>query len=264
MKNIIAISNLSLILIVLILSTLKAQALTVISDLDDTIKITRVKRIEAISNGLFSTHAFLGMPELMRSFKHNSENKLIIISGSPQFVKGPVLRLLEANAIITDKIDLVGKTKNKLADLRSNIEKTLDDVVLLGDDQESDPDFYQELKNSFPDKIKAIYIHQLNKRILPVGQVGFLTAYEVAVHEAVAGRLNLKQVENVKESILRSLDFRIDDPFISRRISYMLIPEWQECSPRSVAQVLSSTRSLDISDQSFLSRVEKNAINNCD
>ena len=50
----------------LLLFVSQAKALTIISDLDDTIKVTNTRDIkEASFNAMFSTKAYLGMPLLM-------------------------------------------------------------------------------------------------------------------------------------------------------------------------------------------------------
>lgn len=255
----------NIVCLVTLLGALSSHALTVISDLDDTIKITRVKTLDAIKNGLFSTRTFLGMPELLRSLKAGDDQNLLhVVSGSPDLVRGPVENLLSVNEIEVTSVHLLNGTSKKPTALSKLVESTDDDVILLGDDQEKDPYFYADLKKQYPEKIKAIYIHQLNERNLPEGQIGFLTAYEVAAHEAAAGRMSFNDLAKVKNFIIERLDFKDNDPFISRRISELLIPDWQECSARSVRKVLSTTRALSESDQDFLNRVEKIAIRNCD
>ena len=133
---------------------------------------------------------------------------------------------------------------------------------MLGDDQEHDPRFYESLRDAYPEKVKAIYIHQLNEHILPIGQIGYYTAYEVAAHELAAGRLTENLLHNVKSFITKSL-FRFFY-FMNKKASKELIPEWQECSVYSVRRVLSTTRELSFVDQDFLNLVEDIALKNCD
>ena len=247
-----------------LLLSISAHAVTIISDLDDTIKITHVKAAQAIQRSLLSTDAFLGMPELMRAFKSSEKNKLFIVSGSFSIVHGPVSKLLNTNGIDADHVYLVNGSSKKPATLDQLVNAAQDDVILLGDDQESDPQFYKALQKKYPTKIKAVYIHQLNDVLLPENQTGFLTAYEVAAHETAAGRLTVQNLDQVKANIADNLDFKKYDPFYYTKISRKLIPHWQECNQESLTRVLAPTRNLNVADSDFLNRIEHIAIQNCD
>lgn len=254
----------ALISLILLLQLSTAQALTVISDLDDTIKITRVSHPESVTNGLFSTKTFLGMPELMRVLRAPVGNSLQIVSGSPDLIRSLVDRLLVRNNIEADGVYLVTGSSRKPEVLEKLVSQAQDEVILLGDDQENDPKFYQDLQDAYPDKVKAIYIHQLNEYILPIGQIGYFTAYEVAVHEHEAGRLSAEDVDKVKNNISKDLIFNFFQiKGIKKGASKLLIPEWQKCSPYSVSRVLSTTRQLRSADQNFLNLIEKIALQNC-
>jgi hypothetical protein len=240
------------------------HGLTIISDLDDTIKITHVKNLKGLYHATLDDRVFIGMPELFRSFKASAENKLYVVSGSYRIVGGPVAGLLQRNGIDVDGVHLTGGSSKKPASIRRLMEKNHDDVILLGDDQEKDPYFYQQIKELFPDRIKAIYIHQLNIKQLPAGQIPFYSAYEVAAHEVSAGRLSESHLEKVKNSIQEVLDLKPGDPYITRRMSNLLIPDWQNCDRESVQKVLNATRAFDFVDKEFLNRLGGIAVRNCD
>ena len=247
-----------------LLFSISANAVTIISDLDDTIKITHVKAVQAIKRTLLSTDVFLGMPELMRAFKSSPKNKLFIVSGSYVFVRGPVAKLLSQNGIEADHIYLANGGSKKPAILDQLVNAAKDDVILLGDDQENDPIYYKAIQKKYPSKIKAVYIHQLNDVVLPENQIGYLSAYEVAAYETTAGRLTLQNLDAVKENIEGNLDFKKNDPFYSRKVSRKLIPHWQECNQQSLKRVLGPTRNLTLANSDFLNRIEQIAIQNCD
>ncbi|MCB0745310.1 MAG: hypothetical protein KDC67_15480 [Ignavibacteriae bacterium] len=62
-------------------------AVTIISDLDDTLKITNVlDRDEAIRNALYSKKAFSGFPDLLFEMQTYASD-LYILSGSPSFLR---------------------------------------------------------------------------------------------------------------------------------------------------------------------------------
>ncbi|WP_374078411.1 phosphatase domain-containing protein [Bdellovibrio bacteriovorus] len=224
----------------LILSfSLSSPAVTVISDLDDTIKITQVKTVWNYYNSIVGTRVFLGMDQLVRDYKdQNSQNKVIVLSGSPEVLRGAVNRLMTKNNIPADAIYLAGKPEKKMERLLSLAEEINDDLVLIGDDQEFDPSFYQEVKAKFPDKVKAIYIHQVNNRPVLPGQIGFITAYEVAVYEAQAGRLSNNNVENVRSFIEGRLNLAPQDTLVTQRVSETLVPRWSKCPAISPLQSL--------------------------
>ncbi len=233
-------------------------ALTVISDLDDTVKITHVNSASAIYNGLFGQSVFLGMDKLIRAYKEtDASTRIIFVSGSPKIIKRSIQELFKSHQIQADGVFLENGSKNKISRLHELIKNLQDEVVLLGDDQEHDPDFYQQLKHRYPDKIKAIYIHQLNNRIPYKGQRGFITAYELALFEEAAGRLNQKAVENVYSHMQRVLQSAEADPFMFERIAKTLVPKWSECIRHS------NPFRLDLGLQSFLSYLERIYYQNC-
>lgn len=243
----------------------RAEALTVISDLDDTIKITRVHTITAIFTGTIGLDVFIGMDDLTRAFqKESSRNRLLIVSGSPKILTIPVHRLLIENDIRADEVYLVGKSEKKLSAILKLVEDIEDEVVLIGDDQERDPEFYEKAQNAFPDKIKAIYIHQVKAQTLPAGQRGFYTAYEVALWESNDGRLGRHIPAEVQSQIEQKLDLNPGDRSVSRRVSERLIPEWQKCFPKGKDTVLSKASKLPGADLRYLKRVSGIVAQNCE
>ncbi len=239
-----------------------AQALTVISDFDDTIKITRVNTIYAVFNSILSAATYLGMPALLNAYKADPHNQTAVVSGSPSIISPFITNTLVINNLNPDALVLTGSTPGKLPALIKAMESTRDDVILFGDDQESDPDFYQELKRRFPEQVKAIYIHQLRGRVLPEGENGFLTAYEIALKEKEAGRLTQENVDEVKAAIINELELNPEDEIVTQRMTEYLIPSWQTCN--DVTRALFTAAAADPSaDQKFLDRIHTIAAKNC-
>lgn len=236
--------------------SLNSHALTVISDLDDTIKITHVKTLENYYNSIIGTQVFLGMDELVRSYQANNA-KVIVLSGSPEILRPAVNRLMNVNHFTVDDLYLAGKPEKKFQILVDLAQTLNDELILIGDDQEFDPAYYQELKAKFPDKVKAIYIHQVNNRPTLTGQIGFVTAYEVALHENRAGRLSNGSVQNVKEQIQNRLNLAPQDPYVTQRVSEELIPRWNKCLPNP-----SPLKTID-GDTEFLQQLEGILQRNC-
>lgn len=246
-----------------------AQALTVISDLDDTIKITRVNTLTAIATGTFGLDVFIGMDELIRAFqKESAKNRLTIVSGSSKYLTIPVYRLLIENEIRADQVFLVGEKgkepDKKLEIILDLVKRTEDEFILIGDDQESDPDYYAEVQKKFPAKIKAIYIHQLRASALPPGQRGFYTAYEIALWESVEGRLGPHVPTELQNFIEAKLDLNPSKPKVTHRVSKRLIPLWQKCFPKVPDPVFSTVRALPGASRSYLNRVADIVSKNCE
>jgi hypothetical protein len=195
--------------ILLLLSTVKAHAVTLISDLDDTIKHTWVgNKRESIKNGLFSKIPFGGMAALYSEIS----NRFIVVSGSP-VILNPLVRnfLSDANfpagELILRNYLWENIEKYKLRALGKIIAKTKDAVILVGDDTEKDPEIYLQIQKRFPAKVAAIYIRRVSGRHLPFGVNGFFHPFEIAVNEWSFGRLSEFQLMALADDI--ALEFSV-------------------------------------------------------
>lgn len=184
-----------LIIILTLVLSFNASALTVISDLDDTLKITNVaSKPRAVWNALFNKNAFKGMPELMEKFD-KAGSDLYIVSASPNMLRSRIDKFIAHNEIAYKEIytrnlsQLGQKEAYKLAAIREIINSTSDEYILIGDDTEIDALVYEKIQKEFPTKIKAVYIHQVqgNKSI---SGIKYHTAFDIMVSEYKAGRMS--------------------------------------------------------------------------
>ncbi|MAZ49932.1 MAG: hypothetical protein CME65_15325 [Halobacteriovoraceae bacterium] len=197
-----------ILVLILLLISFQAQAISIISDLDDTLKITNVEnKPQALWNALFNRAAFKGMPELIEDYS-TAGGDLFVVSASPNLFEKPIEDFFSKNEVsvkqlYTRKLSQLGqKEAYKLESLRDILTRYPGEYLLWGDDVEIDADVYAKIKEEFPSQIKAIYIHQINgHKDLPGTK--FYTAFDIAVAEYKAGRISsLELLDKAKDFLL--------------------------------------------------------------
>ena len=214
----------------------------VVSDIDDTIKISHVSSIpNLVGRTFFKKQIFSGMPELYtelaRSSQMPAEKALYFISSSPNFLHDSLAELLDRTAfpartlLLRDWMEQADSFifKNAtIAQLGKDVEQSF---VMLGDDTEKDPEVYDRFRSEHKqDKSLAIYIRRVTgaSRKIPQGIKEFYTAMDVALMEHQRGRLSESQVVSVANAILAASD-------------ELIIPEFADClSDAWIAQLLES------------------------
>lgn len=202
---------LPLFLLVLSQNTLFAKTM-VISDVDDTIKMTDVlgSKTQVVFNGVFRTKAFAGMSELYQEYNH-SDTIIHYVSGSPRIIGSRVDNFLEENSFpqkynLTLKESLKDDTyKYKVDAIKKLIaEEKPDAVVLIGDDTEKDPEVYNFISKENPELVKAIYIRAVQNRALPENPVlkNFFAAPELAAYEFERGEIDSVSVSFVTNAFI--------------------------------------------------------------
>jgi phosphatidate phosphatase APP1 len=162
--------------------------LLLISDVDDTVKITHVtSKLRAAGRGLLRNAVYAGMAALYQELGA----ELVFVSGSPQSLEGKLRRTLidrggfpQARFVLRNWMrerDLVAFKRQRLWELANETSQVL---LLVGDDSEHDPELFLELANRLPaGRVAGVYIRQNIHRALPRGVVPFTTAFELAVME---------------------------------------------------------------------------------
>lgn len=185
---------------------------TLVSDLDDTIKITHTThRLRTILRGLFTREVFAGMPELYQEWV-GREGEFIVISSSPRSIHAKIHRFLKKSAFPAHQIwlrDWIRQPKIKEYK-QQNFERLGQQFegpfMLIGDDSEYDPEVFTEFSKKNPGRVTQIYIRQMRARPLPEGCLPFYTAFDIALNEYRQKRLKIPQVSRVAKAIL-------DEPF---------------------------------------------------
>jgi len=191
-----------------------ADSFILISDVDDTVKITNVlHRADAFKNAVASEAVFAGMPELYHEIlgKDSPAERLGFMSGSPGILRPEVSELLQHGDFPAYQLTLRASTEllsspfgYKTKHLREMYGASAGEFLLVGDDTESDPEIYEAFSKG--NQVRAIYVHRITGRALPPGSVVFVTAYDIAVHEFLAGHLSEEQAAAVGNAVFAAED----------------------------------------------------------
>ena len=158
----------------------------VISDIDDTIKISEVYlgTTELIRNTFYKEVEIAnGMLSLFQAFEtENTNTTFHYVSGSPLQLYGFIHTLLEENGFEEGSIHLKGLRLNplsselydfidpestyahKLATIGNMMAKNPNKMfILVGDTGEKDPEVYGKLLELYPEQIKSIYLRNVTE-----------------------------------------------------------------------------------------------------
>ncbi|HXH74595.1 MAG TPA: phosphatase domain-containing protein [Bacteriovoracaceae bacterium] len=195
--------NTIILLIFWALSLNSIAAITIVSDLDETIKITHSgSAVGATVNTLKKSKIFTGIPEFFQGTR-SYVNKVYVLSASPRMLRGKVSRALIKNGIQHDGIILKKWTKfenrlqYKVRVIKELMENSPDDFLLLGDDVGDDPEVFDQIKKIFPGRVVEAYIHVIKDRPVPANLVRHWTAHDLGIREYAAGRMAAESVEKI-------------------------------------------------------------------
>ncbi len=194
-----------------------AEPFVIVSDVDDTVKITNVQdHVHAIQNAR-SRRFFAGMPELyavMLGADANPERLMFLSAGLQtkgvrDFLaraKFPPhqLKLREFSSRSDWRNAFKSTLRFKSAQMTRIYGASKDELILIGDDTQSDPEVYAAFAGTAPSRVLAIYIHRISGRRLPDGCIPFETAFDIAVAEYRAHRLTEDDAAAVGRAVLDS------------------------------------------------------------
>jgi len=225
-----------------------------VSDVDDTVKITNVPDHEAtIRNTIHSKLVFAGTAELYTQMLGSDSLPRRLRFLSAGFLTTRTAALLSHSGFPAHELTLREfSTHEDLRRVISSISSfktdqlqqlygtSADNVILIGDDTQSDPAVYTAFAAKHRGRVLAVYIHRITGhtlppacragRALPAGCISFITAYDIALHELLAGRLGEREANAVGKAVLNS-DTRT------------LLPDFQEC-PSQFTAILNQPESL--------------------
>lgn len=196
-----------------------ADTFVIVSDVDDTVKVTDVLHpARAIGSKL----VFAGMPELYAQLlgPGSSRERLRFISGSSQ-ISGHLTEALLAFPAYNLTLRGLRPSDSSARYYESERMKSLygtshKTFILIGDDTKFDPEVYTNFAAAMPDQVRAIYIRRITGRPLPTGCIPFVTAYDIALEERLAGHISEAQAAAVGRAVLASPD-------------NTLLPRFQKC-----------------------------------
>jgi len=181
----------------------------VISDIDDTTKITNVgSPLLAIWNGLFSTRSFAGMPELYSAFAIERHYSFDYVTGAPEILENNVREFLKVNRFPKGGLHLRGpferdlRTYKKRKVLKILAAHPNDQFILIGDDTQHDFEVYDDIYKTMPDRIIAVYIRKITNRPLPPSAYPFLSAFDIAFTEYLMDRMTVDEISPTALGIL--------------------------------------------------------------
>jgi len=207
----------------LILSFNLWAGVTIISDLDDTIKITNSgDEIDGALNAAFRSDVFVGMTELWTGLESYS-NEQHILSASPGVLRLKIQTTLKKHQIDYTSIILKNplKKEDKLTYKVRMIEEIMktnnDDFVLIGDDVGQDPEVYDVIKQKYPQRVLASYIRPIKNREIPNSVQIYFTNFDIALNEYLAGRMSASWVETVASRLIKT-----------QKLNF-IVPEFAHC-----------------------------------
>lgn len=210
--------------------------ISILSDLDDTIKITNAGSIRAATyNGIAKERVFQGIPEFLSEARSYS-NALHVVTASPSLILPDIRETLDKNKIQYESLRYrsVRNWKNsrvfKLGAIKEILDLTTDKLILMGDDVNHDPEIYEEIRQQYPERIAAIYIHVIQGRSLPESSTPYWTSFDLALREFLAGRMNENGVNSVFQSLLNVKKWKYIFPRFAHCPSTLPF-EWQLETP---------------------------------
>lgn len=229
-------------LLFIFLSYSSFAAITLVTDLDDTIKITNSGReVDGTINALFSKKVFTGMPEYIEGVK-SYVDEIHVLSASPT-----VLRKFIEEAFVEHKIEVDSLILRNLLRRQSKIEYKVqelikllnqnpsDDFILIGDDVGQDPEVFDEIQRHFPNRVIASYIHVINDRSLPKTSVPYWTTFDLLLREYQAGRVSDSMMEEGIQKMMEETEMEEIFPDFAHCPKTPLVWLWHMKTPYAKA-----------------------------
>lgn len=228
--------------ILLILPQVAFSRVLLVSDMDDTIKVSHVLDIDsAIANARQTKNAFMGMPELYQSLvKIPKATEFHYLSSAPRKLMLYLHHFfLWQNNFPSGKLVLNNKlidSEHKITSLRNMIaEFKPTKMILIGDNGERDAEVYAQIREEFPEIGGETYIHiaySLNGfeknegKLLKDGQIPWVTSIDLAFDLLKKGYIKEEDYKLLVNSVEpRAL---VESPYVERR-KHMMFPAWLDC-----------------------------------
>ena len=207
----------------------------VISDVDDTIIKSHANdnylKIKTLLVNTASTRVpFPGVTEFYNALQNQKDvfNPIFFVSGSSWNIYDLLTRFCEINNIPKAPFFLreLGIDKNTFIQLgtkrfkKERINHLLDfykelPFILIGDSGQKDSEIYFDIARNHPDRIKAIYIRNIDKKKISdkrkqiiddlkqinIDMLLVSNTYEAAAHAAENGLIGAEQLEKIKQAV---------------------------------------------------------------
>lgn len=235
---------LALSLQVFFLSAVSSAKDLVVSDIDDTLKISHVNSmVDSVQNAFVTNRPFLGMSSVLLAVKNkNPDIQLVYLSNAPSsLLEGSHRTFLKENNFPLGEVRLRTResaANHKLVQLRQLIQlHRPQKMLLIGDNGEKDPVIYEQIQKEFPIIEMTILIHQVgNPSRLPMknGQIGFATSIDAALSLTTKSTNPMTLGTWLELSDLSFLNDEIEsflvEPDEVGDAGSAYIPDWMDCT----------------------------------
>lgn len=191
----------------------------VISDIDDTLKISRIisrgHKTDQIHQLLFETDAFSGSSRLFNQLKRAGA-KIVYVTAAPKQVALIQKQFLRANHF-PDTKNLILKKSTGIDTYTYKVSVVLNlianhpehEVLLLGDNAEKDIAAYETVTSHFSKRTITTFIHELYVGApaakVAQSQIPFLTYAEVATYLEKMGLVHRKVTQQIVDEAIADL-----------------------------------------------------------
>jgi hypothetical protein len=248
------------------------QQSILISDIDDTIKVSHVLDTDSVvANASMTRNSFMGMPSLYQALLRDQKaDKFVYLSNAPErLMLWLHKRFLQSNGYPDGSLLLsrsLHAKDHKLSSIR-NVIKTENpkELILIGDNGEKDTIIYAQIKREYPNLKITTYIHQVYSlagyrnnfgKPLEIEQSGFATSLDLAAQFQRSGYLSQVTYDEVlRANIPKAL---AESPYVERG-GHMMFPAWLDCR---------DVQSFDLSDmlddkEQLVEKFEKKLTQRC-
>jgi hypothetical protein len=218
----------TIIFTLLFVSFLSHAGITIISDLDDTIKIT-----EASGNpgDLLGEDVYAGMPIFYKAASEYADT-LHILSASPSFLRSKIQNTLRKHDIRYESLVLrtnvfENKFRYKVREIARILDASSDDFLLIGDDLGDDPEVFDHIIRNYPGRILGAYIHIVRGRTIPETVKWYLTSFDLILMEHEFSRAGATWVRRIFDELMSTNNPEFIFPREAYCPSEAAIWEWQ-------------------------------------
>ena len=211
-----------------------------ISDIDDTLKVTRVlNRLDTIQNALKTNNPFLGMTSLFQMLEKDQENFVFAyLSNAPEsLMAGRHAALLKNAKFPEGELFLRADTsdnEHKNRTIRALVAKHQPkNLILIGDNAEQDTMIYSRAAAEFSNLNVKVYIHQLYSvaakseagKKLEKDQMGYVTAVDLAMHWRATGMVK----DATFDAWVSQVVPMINKEALNISAGALAFPKWMNC-----------------------------------
>lgn len=203
-------------------------SITIVSDLDDTIKITQAG---GHATDIIGDDVYTGMPEFFMGAKTYSTD-MHVVSASPTVMRQLIKAVLKKRKVDYKSLVLKESLREdkyvyKVREIKKIMDSSSDDFIFLGDDLGKDPEVYAELTKQYPARVLASYIHVVDGRPLMKEVVPYYTSFDIFLREYMANRMTPGWVEQGWDKIMKETKVEFIFPRKAQCPKVSDVWEWQ-------------------------------------